>query len=221
MSVREKLTAPFNNMRTLTFKAQPTNAFFATVNQVFSDSSQFPTTLERAVIKSMSTVQITKQCSAGVGSWEEPPNTWLTAAKNPFVGWALNSRVRMLLKGAVMTLLKNLSALSQSHWTNFLNNINSRFVPFFRNKFPGLFQDSYWFFKGSKIHINPYTPKISMLILLTASHTLLIFLVEFNIFPELSRTRGLFPGLSRFSRTRTNPVWAISVWDQPITAWLT
>ena len=38
--------------------------------------------------------------------------------------------------------------------------------------FPGLFKDSDWFFKGSKIHINPYTPKISMLILLTAFHTL-------------------------------------------------
>ena len=54
------LTAPFNNMRTLTFKAQPTNAFFATVNQVFGDSSQLPITVERAVIKSLSTVQITK-----------------------------------------------------------------------------------------------------------------------------------------------------------------
>ena len=62
------ITAPFNNMRTLTFKAQPTNAFFATVNQVFGDSSQLPTTLERAVIKSLSTVQIPKQCSAVVGS---------------------------------------------------------------------------------------------------------------------------------------------------------
>ena len=62
------ITAPFNNMRTLTFKAQPTNAFFATVNQVFGDSSQLPTTVERAVIKSLSTVQITKQCSAVVGS---------------------------------------------------------------------------------------------------------------------------------------------------------
>ena len=62
------LTAPFNNMRTLTFKAQPTNAFFATVSQVFGDSSQPPTTVERAVIKSLSTVQITKQCSAVVGS---------------------------------------------------------------------------------------------------------------------------------------------------------
>ena len=60
-----KFTAPFNNMRTLTFKAQPTNA---SVNQVFGDSSQLPTTVERAVIKSMSTVQITKQCSAVVGS---------------------------------------------------------------------------------------------------------------------------------------------------------
>ena len=73
-------------------------------------------------------------------------------------------------------------------------------------------------FQGSKIHINPYTHKISMLILLTV-FLHFIFLVEFNRFPELSRTSGLFPGLSspgkchskipglsRFSRTRTNPV---------------
>ena len=53
---KKKLTAPFNNMRTLTFKAQPTNAFFAIVNQVFNDSSQLPTTVERAVFKSLSTV---------------------------------------------------------------------------------------------------------------------------------------------------------------------
>ena len=65
---QKALTAPFNNMQTLTFKAQPTNAFFATVNQVFGDSSQLLTTVERAVIKSLSTVQITKQCSAVVGS---------------------------------------------------------------------------------------------------------------------------------------------------------
>ena len=39
-------------MRTLKFKAQPTNAFFATVNQMFGGSSQRPTTAERAVIKS-------------------------------------------------------------------------------------------------------------------------------------------------------------------------
>ena len=38
-------------MRTLKFKAQPTNAFFATVNQMFGGSSQ------RAVIKSNHRVQ--------------------------------------------------------------------------------------------------------------------------------------------------------------------
>ena len=39
--------------------------------------------------------------SAVVGSLEEPPNIWLTVAKNAFVGWDLNFRVRMLLKSAV------------------------------------------------------------------------------------------------------------------------
>ena len=39
-------------MRTLKFKAQPTNAFFATVNRMFGGSSQLPTTIE-AVIKSI------------------------------------------------------------------------------------------------------------------------------------------------------------------------
>ena len=34
------------------FKAQPTNTFFATVNQMFGGSSQLPTSAERAVIKS-------------------------------------------------------------------------------------------------------------------------------------------------------------------------
>ena len=48
----------------------------------------------RAVIKSLSTVQRTKQCLAVVRSLEEPPNIWLTVAKNVFVGWALNFRVR-------------------------------------------------------------------------------------------------------------------------------
>ena len=32
-------TAPFNNMRTLKFEAQPTNGFFAAVNEVFGGSS--------------------------------------------------------------------------------------------------------------------------------------------------------------------------------------
>jgi len=64
-------TAPFNNMQTLKFKAQPTNAFFAAVNQMFGSSSQLLTIAEHTVIKSLSTVQTMKQCSALVGSWEE------------------------------------------------------------------------------------------------------------------------------------------------------
>ena len=39
-------------MWTLKFKAQPTNAFFATVNQKFGGSSQLLTTAESAEIKS-------------------------------------------------------------------------------------------------------------------------------------------------------------------------
>ena len=42
-----------------------------------------------------------EQGSAVVVSWEDSPNTWLTAAKNAFVGWAFNFRVRVLLKSAV------------------------------------------------------------------------------------------------------------------------
>ena len=92
------LTAPFNNTRTLKFKAQPTNAFFATVNQMFGGSSQ-------PQIKSICTVQTTNQYSAVVVCWEKPPNIWLTAAKNAFVGRPLNFRVRMLLKSAEMMLI--------------------------------------------------------------------------------------------------------------------
>ena len=55
------LTAPFNNMRTLKFKAQPTNAFFATINQMFAGSSQLSTAVERAVMKSLCRVQTTNR----------------------------------------------------------------------------------------------------------------------------------------------------------------
>ena len=43
--LKAEFTAPFNNTRTLKFKAQSTNAFFATVNQMFGGSSQLPTML--------------------------------------------------------------------------------------------------------------------------------------------------------------------------------
>ena len=36
-------------MRTSNFEAQPTNAFSATINEMFSGSYQLPTTTERAV----------------------------------------------------------------------------------------------------------------------------------------------------------------------------
>ena len=56
------ITAPFNNMRTLEFKDQPTNAFFATVNQMFGSSSQLLTTAEHAVIKSNRQAQFRQHC---------------------------------------------------------------------------------------------------------------------------------------------------------------
>ena len=55
------ITAPFNNMRTLKSKAQPTNAFFATVNQMLAGSSQLSTAAERAVIKSLCRVHTTNR----------------------------------------------------------------------------------------------------------------------------------------------------------------
>ena len=94
-------------MRTLKFKAQPINEFFATIKQVFGGSSQLPTTAEHCFVVWTVLNDLITARSAVVGSWEEPPNIWLTAAKNAFVGWALNFRVRMLLKGAVKCIQLN------------------------------------------------------------------------------------------------------------------
>ena len=55
------VTAPFNNRQTVKFKAQPTNAFFGTVNQMFADSSQLSTAAERAVIKLLCRIQTTNR----------------------------------------------------------------------------------------------------------------------------------------------------------------
>ena len=70
MSYLKTITALFNNMRTLKFKSQPTNAFFATVNQMFGGSSKLPTTAERAVIKSNRRVQF-RQHSRKLGGAAE------------------------------------------------------------------------------------------------------------------------------------------------------
>ena len=48
-------TALFNNTRTLKLKAQPTNAFFAAVNQVFGGSSQLTTTAELCSLSELCT----------------------------------------------------------------------------------------------------------------------------------------------------------------------
>ena len=50
-SFPQSFTASINKIRILKVKAQPTNAIFATVNQMFGDSSQLPSTAERAAIK--------------------------------------------------------------------------------------------------------------------------------------------------------------------------
>ena len=52
-------------------------------------------------------------------SWEEPPNIWLTVAKNAFVGWALNFGVCMLLKGAVMWKWKSAFCLQDDSTKSF------------------------------------------------------------------------------------------------------
>ena len=96
------ITALFNNVQTLhvfqKFKAQQTNAFCTTANQMFGSSSQLPTTAEHTVIKSLCTVQTTKWCSAVVVCWEDPLNIWLMHA---FVSQPSKFRVPMFLKSAV------------------------------------------------------------------------------------------------------------------------
>ena len=71
------------------------------MNQMFDGSSQIPTTAECVVIKSLSTIQTREQCSAEVGSKEEPRKISLRIVKNAFVVWAFNFGVRLSLKGAV------------------------------------------------------------------------------------------------------------------------
>ena len=72
---------------------------------MFGGFSQLTTTAEHYfVVWTVHSDLITAR-SAVVGGWEEPPNIWLTVAKSAFVGWALNVRVRMLLKGAVTSIM--------------------------------------------------------------------------------------------------------------------
>ena len=88
-------------MQTLKFKAQPTNAFFATVNQMFSGSSWLSTTAEHCFVDWAVLNDLISARSAVFRSWEEKQNIQLTVVKTTFVGWALNFRVCTLVKGTV------------------------------------------------------------------------------------------------------------------------
>ena len=92
------VTALFINMQTLKFKSQPTNAFFATVSQMFGGSSQLPTTAERTVIKSNRRVQF-RQHSRKLGGAAEHLND---GSKKRIC------RFRMLLKSAVIARVSNI-----------------------------------------------------------------------------------------------------------------
>ena len=84
-------------MRTPKFKAQPTNAFFATVNQMFGGSSQLLTTAERAVIKSNRWAQF-RQHSRKLGG---APELLIDGSEKRICRLSFEFRVRMLLKSAV------------------------------------------------------------------------------------------------------------------------
>ena len=69
------------------------------------------------------------------------------------------------------------------------------FVPFFRNKFPLDFSRTQIDFS----RVLKFTLTLALPMLIRSSYCLpytSYFLVEFNRFPELFRTSGLFPGLS-------------------------
>ena len=95
------ITALFNNTRTLKIKSSTDKCVFpcrqSSVRRVLPAYDYCRTLF---VVWTLHIDLITAR-SAAVESWEEPANIWLTVAKDAFVGWALNFRVRMLLKDAV------------------------------------------------------------------------------------------------------------------------
>ena len=86
-------------MLTLKFKAQPTNAFFATVDQMFGCSSHLPTTAEHAV--QIFVHSSDNETVLGISRKLGGPAEHLMVAKSAFIGRPLNVRVHMLLKSAV------------------------------------------------------------------------------------------------------------------------
>ena len=93
----ERFTAPFNNTRTLNSKLNRQMRFSLPSIKCSVAPSSF-----RLLPSARWSNQIVEHSSDNiVGRWEEPPNSSLTIAKNAFVGWALNFKVRVLLKDAL------------------------------------------------------------------------------------------------------------------------
>ena len=76
------LTAPFSDMQ---LKAQPTNVFFTTVNQMFGGSTRLLTPAEHCFVDWIVLNDLITARSEVLGNWEEPPNIWLMVVKNASV----------------------------------------------------------------------------------------------------------------------------------------
>ena len=82
------LTALFNNTRTLKLKAQPTNEFFAAVNQVFGGSSQLTTTAELCSLSELcTTIWLLRARQQSKAGRSRRTSDWMTVAKKAFVVW--------------------------------------------------------------------------------------------------------------------------------------
>ena len=91
-------------MRTLKFKAQPTNAFFrhrqSNVRRLLPASDYGRVRDNQIVVHSSDKIVL-----GSSRKLRGPPNIRLTAAKNAFVGRPLNFKVHLLLKSAVFSPL--------------------------------------------------------------------------------------------------------------------
>ena len=61
---------------------------------MFGGSTQLPTSAEHCFVVWTALKDLITAHSAVVGSWEEPPNIWLTVVKNDSVDWAMGKLVK-------------------------------------------------------------------------------------------------------------------------------
>ena len=106
-------------------------------------------------------------------------NTALFNKSNVVITWS----VLLLTMICTITVGKML-------WTH--NRVHILFQKQISRTFPGL----RLIFQDSKIHINPFTPKISVLILLTVCHIFHIFYLSLTDFQNSPEPVAFFPGLS-------------------------